>query len=77
MGKELASDTPMEGGMLGVGGSWGGGGGGEPWDGMVGVVVFMVGVWIGFFISCLDGSLVLSSELLMMTNLNHALLPFS
>jgi hypothetical protein len=30
-----------------------------------------------FFISCLDGSLVLPSELPMTTNLHHALLPFS
>jgi hypothetical protein len=44
---------------------------------MVGVVDLMVGVWVGFFISYLVGSLVLPSELPMMTNLNHALLPFS
>jgi hypothetical protein len=31
------SDTLKEGGMLGAGGSWGGGGGGL-WDGMVGVI---------------------------------------
>jgi hypothetical protein len=77
MDVELVSDTQMEGGMLGAGGGWGGGGGGEPWDGMVGVVVFMVGIWIGFFISCLDVSLVLPSELQATTNLNRALLPFS
>jgi hypothetical protein len=32
---------------------------------------------LAFFISCLDGSLVLPSELPMMKNLNCALLPFS
>ena len=64
--------------MLGAGDTWGGGGGG-PWDGLVGVVDLMVGVWIGFFISCLVGSLVLQSghELPMMMNSNHMLLPFS
>ena len=78
MDAKLVSDTLTEGGMLGAGGGWGGGGG-EPWDGMVGVVDLIVGIWIGFFISCLVGSLVLPSELLTTTttNLNHTLLPFS
>jgi hypothetical protein len=77
MDAELVSDTLMGGVMLGAGGGWGGGGGRESWDGMVGVVDLLVGIWIGFFISCLDGFLVLPTELPMMTNLHHALLPFS
>ncbi len=47
---KLVSDTSKEGRMLGADGGWGGGGGG-PWDGMVGVIdkvkIFVVDIKLG------------------------------